>query len=338
MTPALETLLLPFISGQIDTAPAHMAIVMNAQYHPFLKKIRSDAVQYFKPYADVLEREGIALVQDGARGKEVYDFALMLGTKSRMETEIYLARAVRDLKIGGMLVAAADNKEGASRLKKMLGALGFDDIAEQSKNKARVCWAVKETVNMDTLALWLAQDGVHENAGGFVSRAGIYGWDKIDKGSELLATHLPKDLSGIGADFGCGYGYLSAKALEKNRKIKGVDCYDADYRAVELCLQNLAPFEVKKNALWLDLTTPNTGFANKYEWIVMNPPFHEGKKADSDIGIAFIKNAHAALRRNGALWMVANNQLPYERILAEVFFESALIAQGGGFKVFRAVK
>ncbi len=335
MMPALETLLLPFTSGQIKPALNAAALFLNAQDHPYLKNFDLAGVQYFKPYAAALERAGFNITDDEDSS---CDFALVLGTKSRMETEIFLARAVTSLKEGGMLIAAADNKEGAGRLKKMLQSLGFDQIAEQSKNKSRVCWSVKKSLNKDVLSAWLAQDNVREIAGGFFSRPGIYGWDKIDKGSALLADNLPSDLKGHGADFGCGYGYLSKAVLEKNPKIKSIEFMDADSRAVAMTSKNLEKFEAKKTALWCDLTLPSAVLDNKFDWIVMNPPFHEGKKSDSDIGVAFIKNAYASLRRKGVLYMVANNQLPYERVLSEIYFESAMIAQGGGFKVFRAVK
>ncbi len=334
MMPALETLLLPFTSGQIKPAPNAAALFLNAQDHPYLKNFDLTSVQYFKPYAAALERAGLKIVVEGGP----YDYALVLGTKSRMETEIFLARAVTSLKEGGMLIAAADNKEGAGRLKKMLQSLGFDQIAEQSKNKSRVCWSVNKSLNKDVLSAWLAQDNVREIAGGFFSRPGIYGWDKIDKGSALLADNLPSDLKGHGADFGCGYGYLSKAVLETSPKIKSIEFMDADSRAVAMTSKNLEKFEAKKTALWCDLTLPSAALDNKFDWIVMNPPFHEGKKSDSDIGVAFIKNAYASLRRKGVLYMVANNQLPYERVLSEIYFESAMIAQGGGFKVFRAVK
>lgn len=354
VNPVLDTLFLPLASGQMNW-PEGKTLFMNAQACAGLdgfNPAQLTAVQWFKPYAEILINQGFTVdvaagSPDGSSGgsgddsapeKGVYAAAFVLGTKSRIETEIYLARAVSLLAEGAMLIVAAGNKEGAGRLKKMLVDLGFEGVAESVKNKARVCWAAKNNVNDAVLRAWLAQDGVREIAGGFVSRPGIYGWEKIDKGSELLAAHLPRDLKGNGADFGCGYGYLGRAVLETNRKAKSLDSIDADARALAVCAQNLAGFDVKKQERWLDLAAPRTGLENCYDWIVMNPPFHEGKKTDSDIGVAFIKNAYAALRRKGALYMVANNQLPYERVLTEMFWETQLIAQGGGFKAFRAVK
>ncbi len=339
MTPACETLFYPFTSGQLS-APADTILFMNAMPASDLDGFigsQLSLVQWFKPYADALEKRGFS-IHRGEITSGSYDLALVIGTKSRLESEIYIARAADALKVGGTLVVAAGNKEGAGRLKKMLQTLGFDGIAEASKNKARVCWARKSILAQDVVNEWLSQDSERKIEGGFLSRPGVYGWDKIDKGSAILAEQLPSDLKGHGADFGCGYGYLSRALLAKSKKAKSLEFIDADARAVELCEKNIADFDVKTQGRWLDLTAQHADLSNCYDWIVMNPPFHEGKKTDSDIGIAFIKSAHRSLRRKGALWMVANNQLPYERVLSEQFWSIEAVYTGGGFKVFKAVK
>lgn len=336
MKAALEPLFIPFSSGEIKLPADARVLFLNALASPALSHFTPvECTQFFKPYTI-----GLPFILEGEPQARTYDAALVLGTKSRLETEISLGKGVLSLKRGGTFVVAADNKEGAGRLKKMLQHLGFTEIAEASKNKSRVCWAVKpEGLDVRAAQKWADQDKEQEITGGFLSRPGIYGWDKMDKGSELLAAHLPKDLKGHGADFGCGYGYLSRSVLEKNPKIKALDCIDADARAVALSLKNIEGFDCNKSGLWLDLTASQPQLHNRYDWIVMNPPFHEGKRSDSDIGVTFIKNAHAALRpKFGTLYMVANNQLPYERVLSELFFKVELIAQGGGFKVFRAGK
>ena len=57
----------------------------------------------------------------------------------------------------------------------------------------------------------------------FTTQPGIFGWDKIDQGSKLLINHISNDLYGHGADFGCGYGFLSDYLLKNNSKIKSFE-------------------------------------------------------------------------------------------------------------------
>lgn len=344
MKSELDTLFLPLMDGSLhDDLQGKTLAFLNGRFHPILAKLGAETIhiqQVFKPFAQEIESSNYDLIPDPREVKEGhYDTALLLASKNQRESETLLARAAMALKQGGLLVMAADNKAGGTRLKKMLENLGFDNIAEHSKNKARVVWARRpDNLNDSYAQKWLDQDKDQQIAQGFISRPGLYGWDKIDKGSALLADTLPNDLKGKGADFGCGYGYLCRAALEKNRKIKALDYSDADFRALDICARNLADFEVQKRGLWLDLTAPHPELKGVYDWIVMNPPFHEGKKTDSDIGVSFINSASASLRKKGRLFMVANMHLPYEAALERYFYNFEMIAQAGGFKVFCAWK
>lgn len=76
----------------------------------------------------------------------------------------------------------------------------------------------------------------------------------------------------------------------------------------------------------------------RYDAIVINPPFHKGNAADPAIGQKMIKTAAGALRRGGRLFMVANRQLPYEVTLNEVFGEHREVSRDSGFKVLSGVR
>ena len=70
----------------------------------------------------------------------------------------------------------------------------------------------------------------------------------------------------------------------------------------------------------------------------MNPPFHQGKNIDSDIGADFIKRAAICLKPSGMLYMVANSFLPYEKILEKNFKKFDKVIEQNGFKVLFAQK
>ena len=72
------------------------------------------------------------------------------------------------------------------------------------------------------------------------------------------------------------------------------------------------------------------------DFIVMNPPFHDGGAEDKSLGQAFIGRAHAILRKGGVLWLVANRHLPYEAALNAQFARVTLKAQVSGYKVYEA--
>ena len=118
---------------------------------------------------------------------------------------------------------------------------------------------------------------------------------------------------GAAADFGAGWGYLSAMLAERTKGLKAIDLYEADYESLEAAKANLArlPDAPEFGFFWHDLVGEKV--ERKYDLIVMNPPFHQGRAAEPGIGQAMIKAASSALKPGGRLLMVANRGLPYDR-------------------------
>jgi 16S rRNA (guanine1207-N2)-methyltransferase len=76
--------------------------------------------------------------------------------------------------------------------------------------------------------------------------------------------------------------------------------------------------------------------SRRYDVIVSNPPFHQGRADLPDLGRAFIAAAASALEPHGVFWLVANRHLPYEALLGARFASVRERAVGGGFKVYEA--
>ncbi len=340
---AIQTLFLPLTQGEITfTAASARVLFLGAQAHSDLALLAHENLtcwQIFKPYAQALEAQGYQVHTDLEHicAQQNYDIVLILMPKNKIEAEYWLAQGLKALKSGGTIICAAANDAGGKRLDKMLHAFGMAETQNLSKNKARVVWGRAPETETSSAQSAL-QAGVVQDIleGSYRSQPGVFGWDKMDKGTELLIRHLPDQFSGRGADFGCGYGALSRAVLERaGENFKSLTCLDADARAVALCAQNAADERI--HSAWCDLTQGAAGLKN-LDFIVMNPPFHEGKASDSDIGLAFIKRAHETLKPRGTLWMVANAQLPYERALGDLFHSVEKLYEGGGFKTYRAVK
>lgn len=166
---------------------------------------------------------------------------------------------------------------------------------------------------------------------GFVTAPGTFSADGIDPASALLAEALPRTLGAHVIDLGAGWGFLSAKALTRP-DITRLDLVEADHVALDCARQNLT--DPRTVFHWADGTAwrPESGA----DAVIMNPPFHTGRKAQPELGRAFIRNAAACLKPKGTLWMVANRHLPYEAQIDEAFAEHEEIAGTGAFKVLRA--
>jgi 16S rRNA (guanine1207-N2)-methyltransferase len=258
------------------------------------------------------------------------DNLIMLAPPGAIERRRALALALRALAPGAPFLVMAPKDKGGGRLAKELSELGCA-CEESAKRHHRICAA---RAGGDTAAIEAA---IHAGAPryseslGLWTQPGVFSWDRIDPGSALLMRHLP-DFSGRGADFGCGFGLIAHRLLV-SAKVKSLLMVDIDRRAIELCARNVDDPRVA--ILWADVRALKV---RPFDFVAMNPPFHEAGKETKALGRGFIESAAANLRPGGQCWLVANRHLPYEAALEQKFRSVAPIAAEGGYKVIEAIK
>ncbi|MDQ6962103.1 MAG: methyltransferase [Mariprofundaceae bacterium] len=264
---------------------------------------------------------------------------LLLPHKQTQQSAAWMAKAILALEEGGTLTMCCANKMGARGYQKRLTQLAGMDAHCVSKNKCRL-FHVKRTDKMDVdlAQSWLKSGSLQWVEGlDLFSSPGLFSWNRADKGSELLLKHVPKDLSGVGMDVGCGNGILSASLLKRNQGIKELYLYDSSWPAIKAAQKNaVAPEGVDVHVHHLDAV--HEAFHVKPNWIVLNPPFHHGQQQDTELGQDMIVKCCKAIKRGGTLYMVANRHLPYEQILSEHASSWTELAAAQGFKVLRAEK
>lgn len=342
---ALDALFHPFVNGPLRWPAGAEVLFLRGREGAALHAMRGATVratQPFKPEADRLQRIGIELLDEDALPPATFPLVLVLPPRQREEARALLARACAAVAPGGIVVIAASNDEGAktreAELKQLAGG-----VATLSKFHCRVAWSVPGAAFDDALLRqWATADAPRRVAsaevpgGGFLSRPGVFAWDRVDAASRMLADALPTDLRGRVADFGAGWGYLSLQVLARCPQVAALDLYEADARALALASANLADARVPVRTHWHDVAA---GVPERFDAIVCNPPFHAlGRGERPDIGRAFIAAAAQALAPGGRLWLVANRHLPYEQALGDGFANVETLAQQGGFKVVRATR
>lgn len=246
------------------------------------------------------------------------------------ERRYVLAHALRALAPGGPLTAAAPKDKGGARLAKELAGFGCA-VQENARRHHRFCHTVRpaEPVGLEAA---IAAGGPQIAPGlGLWSQPGIFSWDRPDPGAALLIAHLPP-LSGVGADFGCGAGLLARAALH-SAAVERLSLIDIDRRAIEAARRNID--DPRADFAWRDLRADGAGLEG-LDFVIMNPPFHDGGEEDRGLGGAFIKAAAAALRPKGVCWLVANRHLPYEALLAPLFPRARQVVQAEGYKIYEA--
>lgn len=162
---------------------------------------------------------------------------------------------------------------------------------------------------------------------------GVFSQEKLDNGTALLLKHIPRKLKGRVLDFGCGAGIIGSY-LCKHFDVENVDMIDDDLPAVLSAQRTLKENGIENAEAFL-----SNGFSEieeRYNWIVSNPPFHQGVKTHYQVTETFLAEAKNYLKLSGRLMIVANDFLSYETILREHFKTVTEVVKENGFKVLMA--
>ncbi len=260
---------------------------------------------------------------------------VMAAPPGTVERRTALALSLRALKYGAPLTVMAPKEKGGSRIAKELEA--FACVVEAtSRRHQRICQTTcpERTAQADELIQAAIAEGgpCFVDALGLWTQPGIFSWNRIDPGTALLLSVLPS-LTGRGADLGCGIGII-ARAVLPHGNVAHMDLVDIDRRAIAAARRNIV--DARAVFHWADVRSL-TGLKG-LDFVVMNPPFHDGGLEDKALGQAFVRQSHNLLRDGGTAWLVANRHLPYEAALSAAFTQIDLRAEQGGYKVYEATK
>lgn len=179
----------------------------------------------------------------------------------------------------------------------------------------------------------------------YKTQPGMFSHGKVDMGSKLLSEFIKqntaliftKNVKNI-ADFGAGWGYLALETAKLATNVKNITLYEADKNALATAKETIKSqkLDIEFNFQWLDVI--NEVINESYDLIISNPPFHEGRHADATLGQAFIQKAANQLKPRGKLLIVANQHLPYEKLLQQHYTSFTCLARNQGFKILAAIK
>jgi 16S rRNA (guanine1207-N2)-methyltransferase len=168
-----------------------------------------------------------------------------------------------------------------------------------------------------------------------ISKPGVFGWNKIDQGSQFLVEQLPEILAGLALkdqasmlDLGCGYGYLSLQAAQFAKLT--ITATDNNAVAIQCCQANFDKFSVNGQAIASHCAE---GIDQRFDLILCNPPFHTGFDTDIDLTPLFLQQAKIHLASNGVAVFVVNSFIPLEAKAAGIFQQITVVAKNKHFKV-----
>ena len=167
------------------------------------------------------------------------------------------------------------------------------------------------------------------------SKPGQFGWNKIDKGSELLVdafaeyvtqTQPPTSL----LDLGCGYGYLALMAWALGAR--QVVATDNNAAAISSCHYNFHRHGVNGEVIADDCAA---GIHHQYDVVLCNPPFHKGFEPESDLTEKFLRSTRHHLKNDGVAFVVVNQFIPVETIAPAYYKCVETVYRDKSFKVFK---
>ncbi|WP_298435706.1 methyltransferase [uncultured Jannaschia sp.] len=275
----------------------------------------------FRPAHDALAARGLAMA-DAPEGP--FAAAVVFVPRARALALDLLAQAIGAVGVGGLVVVDGAKADGIEAiLKAVRAAAPVGEVMSKAHGKV-FAFAAPDAVPEG----WAAQP---RQVDGFVTAPGVFSADGIDPGSALLAAHLTA-LKGRVCDLGAGWGYLGRTVLA-SEAVTALDLVEAERAALDCARLNVT--DPRAAFHWADATVWTGG---AYDTVISNPPFHASRRADPDLGRAFVSAAARLMAPSGRFLMVANRHLPYEAALEDAFAERLVIEERDGYKVVQGRK
>ena len=277
----------------------------------------------------------------------LYDVVLMRLPKGRDLARLYLANAYLALRRQGHLYLSGENRGGirpvlkdASTLFESVDLLGYKGgarIARCDKQSDRPAAELPSAFSAPgmihgTYAEFDATVGSHVYR--VCSRPGVFSWQHLDEGTQLLLGAQGFGASDRVIDVGCGYGIVGLHAARCSSQTMLIDI---DALACECARETLR----RNGVLGLEpvhadgLACVPSGEASL---VVSNPAFHLGHQVDTSMAASLVPQAYRALRARGHLVVVANRFLRYEHLMGDVFGNWDVLAENPRYRVLAAAK
>lgn len=252
----------------------------------------------------------------------------------------YLANgARRALATGGRLVLTGGKGEGIKSYAHRIGG-AFGDGRGATRKRGALYQV--ECTKRDATAPALPDDDYPRlrpvgelNGRPLYSKPGIFGWDRVDAGSRLLADALPAFLADSDGeeprrllDLGCGYGYLGLAAARLGDFV--ITATDNNAAALIACRHNFREHDIAGRVIADDA---GAHLAPGFDLVLCNPPFHQGFRGDRALTEKFLDAARRLLGPGGRALFVVNAFVPLEKLAGHRFRSVVVVRETPSFKV-----
>lgn len=288
-----------------------------------------------------LHRAGIACgltsyYSDWREPQGLFD-AVYLRICKEKKVNLHLANAAwRNLRVGGRLNLAGQKSEGIKSLAANLTP-HFDVLNPLRKSGTSYLVQLRkahegDTPPFDQLDYESMQIIAKIRERPVWSKPGVYGWKKVDPGSQFLVETIALFAASFEdqqvLDLGCGYGYLTLATGDF--QIAHYTATDNNAAALE-CMA----FNAKVHALPVTVIAGDCAdtIDTRFDTVLCNPPFHLGFAVEASLTDSFLASARQRLKPNGRALFVTNSFIPIEKKAAQHFASVTTLANNRQFKV-----
>jgi 16S rRNA (guanine1207-N2)-methyltransferase len=269
------------------------------------------------------------------------DTVMLRLPKGKPRALLSIWSAYQVLKPGGRLFLAGAKQEGIKSYLRHMNDLFGNTTGLAYRKGNRVAQATKRETGTSIpdqfQSSWLAHTYFHsfpvEIAGeelSIQSRPGIFAWDRLDQGSRALIETMQVAAGDGLLDLGCGSGIVGVAAARAGAG--SVTMVDADVDAV-LAAERSAAVNGLQGARVQQSDCGEAFLDQRFDLVVTNPPFHQGRANDYAAGQQFVRDASAILRPGGRFYLVANRFLVYEEEMQRQFDGVETAFQDNRYKV-----
>ena len=266
-----------------------------------------------------------------------YDGILLRVCKERASTHHVINHASHLLKPQGSLILSGDKNDGVKAYVKKACHL-FDDRTAAKKNGnnylATITLYPSEQAPLDDKDYAKIRNTEALAEFSLRSKPGIFGWEKVDRGSAFLVEHLPLFLERFSQlpktllDLGCGYGYLCSHASKFG--INQITATDNNAAALLATAEN---FQDASGEVQVVASDAGDTINQRFDTIWCNPPFHQGFLVDGDMSTKFLEASKRLLAPGGHALFVVNTFIPLEQKAKKYFRSIQVLAKNSSFKL-----
>lgn len=246
-------------------------------------------------------------------------------------------QALHKLNENGVFHLIGYKNEGIESLAKII-AKQTDSQIEKTKYKQLQHWTISKATRIEIENHYSQLQEFCINGSHFISKPGVFGWQKIDAGSVLLmqafAEQASKDFEEKILDLGCGYGYLSLQA--KQLGFNHIDATDNNAAALIACQANFDKAQIA-GKVFADHIAQQVA-SQTYDIVLCNPPFHQGFAHSKQLIHDFCYQAHRVLKKQGQAWFVVNQFIGIDAIASTIFSQVERLSEKQGFRIYRCSK